>query len=86
MTQLPPIQYAKAGEVDIAYRVLGSGPFDPLQFYLKGHDEPLRSSDRVLYAYHLTALEWQHELKLNVPCFVVTIAALLSSPLTVIKS
>jgi pimeloyl-ACP methyl ester carboxylesterase len=28
MTQTPPIQYTKAGEVDIAYRVLGSGPID----------------------------------------------------------
>ena len=28
MEQLPPIRYAKAGDVDIAYRVLGSGPID----------------------------------------------------------
>ncbi|MFA9563723.1 MAG: alpha/beta fold hydrolase [Acidimicrobiales bacterium] len=28
MTQLPPIRYAKTGEIDIAYRVLGSGPLD----------------------------------------------------------
>ena len=28
MEQLTPIQYAKAGDVDIAYRVVGSGPID----------------------------------------------------------
>ncbi len=28
MEQLPPIKYAQAGDIDIAYRVLGSGPVD----------------------------------------------------------
>jgi hypothetical protein len=28
MNELPPIQYTQAGDVDIAYRVAGSGPID----------------------------------------------------------
>ena len=55
MTEIPDVQYAKSGDVSIAYQVIGSGPTDVV--FVRGFTGDLLSAwDEPLLVRHLEGL------------------------------